>query len=315
VTRRAWQVTAVQVQCASGNNCSAQQSTVASPTMSPAMSSFCRSIVQNTLFSDQNACVIPFDDDVPELHRTEQDAKYPPCDAPSVGMENSTVALSRSRDLSPCLDTSPVHNGKELTPNEDADAVRRDALDACHEGNGVLGGCEEAAASVALWSLSQPAGIASWSFPRSTTSTGHVLVSEVDQSTPANAIELHHAASSPATITLSSGFNQNRLSGDFEYPQACEDPSLPPNVSSPPSTISSNASSVLQFPSTAADNRGHKWANDYPNRVTSADTSYPAISPPVKLAIQKLQLDKVRQESQVSSQHDTRIHLCGRAWS
>jgi hypothetical protein len=196
-------------------------------------------------------------------------------------------------------------------PNEDADAVARDVLGAYHDANGVLGGGEEAAASVALWSLSQPAGIASWSLSRSTTSTAHVSVFEVDQSTPANVIELHHAVSSPATIKLPSGLNQKRLSGDFEHPPACEDLSFSPNVSSPPSAISSNASNVLQFPSTAVDNRGHKWANDYPNRVTLADTSHPVISPHVTLAIQKLQLDKVRQESQVSSQHDAFICAVG----
>lgn len=278
---RLQQVTVEEVQRASATTWNQQE-------LPPAMSSFCRSVVQNTLMhSPKTSSDIPHDTNT----LSDQQEHVVALDSSASNQENILDTLYRSRDLSPCLDTSPVHTGYTTTMFEPDMVLRVDDEDEVTDVTFMLekkneGSCrdEAAAAGVASWSGTQGIGAAAWAARMSNfnaNETSFIGASVMSQAACLPSVSPTNLNSIPiVAVHLSSTI--------------AEDPSLP----------SRSSPNVFDFASSAAAGFSLELQRIHENatRVGDLDEDAPVNNGTLPLAIKKLQLDKVRQESQVNSQ-------------
>jgi hypothetical protein len=280
------QVTVGEVQHASGTNWNQQQ-----PNVSPALSSYCRSVVHNTLSFQSTLSAVPLAIESASSHRVEQHVQAVPPDASAPALDNSMVSLSRSRELSPCLDTSPVHNGSANAPRAHGDDVERDTTVECEVGHD--GPEREEAAA---------AGIDSCAFveePSTATLAGNVSAAgaaETRQLASANTGTSSYAASSSAAKHTS--INVISLTEALTSPSTFQDVSAPSQISS--NTLNC---SLADTSAAAVTSYAHEQVDEHSKHAASEERT----APPLPMAIKKLQLDKVRQESQVRETHTCRI--------
>ncbi len=283
---RLQQVAVEEVQRASATTWNQQE-------LPPAMSSFCRSVVQNTLMhSPKTSSDIPHDTNtLSSSHREDQQEHVVAFDSSSSNQESILDTLYRSRDLSPCLDTSPVHTGYTTTMFEPDMVLRVDDEDEAANVTFMLGkknegSCrdEAAAAGVASWSGTQGIGAAAWA--------AHMSDFNANETSSIGASVMSQAACLPSVSPTN--LNSIPIVAVHLSSTIAEDPSLPsrssPNVFDVVPSAAAGVSLELQ--------RVHENAT----RVGDLDEDAPVHNGTLPLAIKKLQLDKVRQESQVNSQ-------------
>jgi hypothetical protein len=254
------------------------------------MSSFCRSVVQNTLMnSPKTPSDIPHDTGtLSSSHREDQQERVVALDSSSSNQEDVLDTLYRSRDLSPCLDTSPVHTGTAIfEPDmvlrvDDEDEVT-DATFMLEKKNEGPGRDEAAAAGVASWSVTQWIGAAAWAAPMSDFNA--------NESSSMGASVMSQAACMPSVSPTN--LNSIPIVAVHVSSMIAEDPSL----------RSQSSPNVFDFaPSAAAAaSLEHERVNENTTRVGDVDEDAPVHNGTLPLTIKKLQLDKVRQESQVNS--------------
>jgi hypothetical protein len=275
------QVAVEEVQRASGTSSNQQE-------LPPSMSSFCLSVVQNTLMhSPKTPSDTQHDTDaISSSHCEDQQERVVALDSSSSNQEDVLDTLCHSRDLSPCLDTSPVHTGAAMfEPDmvlrvDDEDEVT-DATAMLEMKNEESGRIETAAAGVASWSVTQWIGAAAWAAPMS------------DFNANESSCIVASAMSQAECLPSISSTNLNSIPTVAVHVPSMivEDPSLP----------SQSSPKVFALSAAAAVSLEHERVNENTTRVGDVDEDAPVLIGALPLTIQKLQLDKVRQESQVNS--------------
>ncbi len=274
--------------------------------LTPALASFGKNVVRNTLLFSGTPSVGDVDLDRSSLlpsprHdelkniETSPHPEFP--NVPSPAQQHSPPASpSRSRGLSPCLDTSPIYSSSAssgFNPLLPTDAVisGADVGTEGREGEGVAGS-EAPDSGAALWAASQGCGASAWTGLAETTSHADETFQEVSATSlsPADAIaspSLYPASPSAAAqtqlpVTQQRSFN---LQASLHLPQQ----------------------SMSVVPAAVADSHLDEKTDDQATHAVPLNVEVTISSPVVALGIQKLQLEKVRQESQVCGQRNLRV--------
>jgi hypothetical protein len=260
------QVTVVEVHRVSETNGNQQQ-----PNISPALSSFCRNVVRNTLSSQPTPSAVPVAIDLV----SSRHADSPACD-------------HISRDLSPCLDTSTALNcsaalAPEPAPRALGDDAEGDTAVECEVGHDGPERGKAAAAGIESWVSGEDS--------LTTTCAGNVSASgasETCQLAPADTGTASHAACHVATQPT--GLHSVSLTEAFASPSAFQD-------ALPPSQISANTMNFAFADTSLSAVACHD--QEQVDEHTKQDLSAERSAPLFPMTMKKLQLDKVRQESQV----------------
>lgn len=270
--------------------------------LTPALSSFGNNVVRNTLLFAETPSVGAVDLDrsssLPSPpHDLQNIETFPRPEFPDVlppAQQHTPASPSRSRDLSPCLDTSPVYSSSAssaFNPLRQTDAVisGADVATEALEGEGVAGSeARDTVTGVALWAGSQGCGASAWTQLAETTS-------DTFQEVYATALSLSDAIASPSLYPASPS------AAAQTQPPVTQQRSFDLQAS-----LQSPQQSMDVVPAAVADSHLDKKTDEQAKHAVPLNVEVTISSPVVAFTMQKLQLEKVRQESQVCWQRNLR---------
>ncbi len=260
--------------------------------LSPVLSSFCSSVARNVLLFPETPSVVALNHDRPShlpppRHEAQNVETSPLPDVSLPAQQHNFATPSQSRALSPCLDASPIYANSASSgssPCSDAVIALTDVVLVTDEGRDMV---ESKAldTSVVIWAAAQAHGASAWTRP-----------DDAIQETSATAVSLSDAIVSP--------------------PLLCAAPSAAVQIQLPASqdclldlqaSMHSPQQSLPVLAAAVADSYSFdEKADEQTKHVVPLNVELTISSPVVTLAIQKLQLEKVRHESQVCGQVDFR---------
>jgi hypothetical protein len=271
--------------------------------LTPALSSFGKNVVRNTLlFSETPISVgaIDLDRSSPlpspryELQSIETFPRSEFPDVSSPAQQHTPASPSRSRGLSPCLDTSPIYSSSAssgFNPQLRTNAVisGADVGTEALEGEGVAGS-EALDSGAALWAASQGCGASEWTGLAETTSHADDTFQEASATSLSHSIAIVSSSLYPASPSAAAAQTHLPVTQQRSF-------DLQASLHLPEQSMAVVLAAVT-------DSHLDEKTDEQAKSAAPLNAEVTISSPIVALAMQKLQLEKVRHESQVCGQHN-----------